>query len=112
MEPPPPLYYRLPAWTLRAAYHKKHAADLAMDARTPLDLADVPLGCPAHRDRGGQISLAIHRMRKPVIAAINGSAVGVGITMTLPADVRVVAESAKIGSARCPQRAPPRIMGH
>ena len=50
-----------------------------------------------HRDGGGQISLAIFNCRKPVIAAINGHAVGVGITMTLPMDIRIVAENAKIG---------------
>ena len=50
-----------------------------------------------HRDGGGQISFSIFRCRKPVIAAINGHAVGVGITMTLPMDVRVVAEDAKTG---------------
>ena len=50
-----------------------------------------------HRDGGGQISLAIFRCRKPVIAAINGHAVGIGITMTLPMDIRIVAENAKIG---------------
>ena len=50
-----------------------------------------------HRDGGGKISLAIFRCRKPVIAAINGHAVGVGITMTLPMDVRIVSEEAKIG---------------
>lgn len=50
-----------------------------------------------HRDGGGQIALAIFRCRKPVIAAINGHAVGVGITMTLPMDIRIVAEDAKIG---------------
>ncbi|HVU03457.1 MAG TPA: crotonase/enoyl-CoA hydratase family protein [Polyangiaceae bacterium] len=50
-----------------------------------------------YRDGGGRVTLAIHRMRKPVIAAINGPAVGVGITMTLPMDMRVVAEDAKIG---------------
>ena len=50
-----------------------------------------------HRDGGGQISLAIFGCRKPVIAAINGHAVGVGITMTLPMDIRIVAEDAKIG---------------
>lgn len=50
-----------------------------------------------YRDGGGQITLAIHRMRKPVIAAINGHAVGIGITMTLAMDIRVVAEDAKIG---------------
>jgi len=50
-----------------------------------------------HRDGGGQVALAIFRCRKPVIAAINGHAVGVGMTMTLPMDIRIVAEDAKIG---------------
>jgi len=50
-----------------------------------------------HRDGGGQIALAIFRCSKPVIGAINGHAVGVGITMTLPMDIRIVAENAKIG---------------
>ena len=49
------------------------------------------------RDTGGQVSLRIFESTKPVIAAINGSAVGVGITMTLPMDVRLAAEGAKIG---------------
>ena len=49
------------------------------------------------RDSGGELSLAIYRCRKPVIAAINGAAVGVGITMTLPMDIRLVAEKSKIG---------------
>ena len=51
----------------------------------------------APRDGGGQVSLRVFEMRKPVIAAINGSAVGVGITMTLPMDVRIVADNAKLG---------------
>lgn len=50
-----------------------------------------------HRDGGGRVSLAIFRCRKPVIAAINGHAVGIGITMTLPMDMRIVAGDAKIG---------------
>ncbi|MFP6626816.1 MAG: crotonase/enoyl-CoA hydratase family protein [Deltaproteobacteria bacterium] len=49
------------------------------------------------RDGGGRVALAIFGCRKPVIAAINGAAVGVGITMTLAADIRIVAEDAKIG---------------
>jgi enoyl-CoA hydratase/carnithine racemase len=49
------------------------------------------------RDGGGQVSLRIFESTKPVIAAINGPAVGVGITMTLPMDVRLAAEGAKIG---------------
>jgi len=50
-----------------------------------------------YRDGGGQTTLAIFRCRKPVIAAMNGHAVGLGITMTLVMDIRVVAEDAKIG---------------
>jgi enoyl-CoA hydratase/carnithine racemase len=50
-----------------------------------------------HRDGGGLVTLRIFESKKPVIAAINGAAVGVGITMTLPMDVRIAAEGAKIG---------------
>ena len=50
-----------------------------------------------NRDGGGMVSLRIFESTKPVIAAINGPAVGVGITMTLPMDIRLIAESAKIG---------------
>jgi enoyl-CoA hydratase/carnithine racemase len=49
------------------------------------------------RDGGGQIALRIFASTKPVIAAINGPAVGVGATMTLPMDIRLAAEGAKIG---------------
>ena len=50
-----------------------------------------------HRDIGGIVSLRIYDMKKPVIAAINGAAIGVGITMTLPMDIRLASEKAKIG---------------
>jgi enoyl-CoA hydratase/carnithine racemase len=49
------------------------------------------------RDGGGRLTLRIFESTKPVIAAINGAAVGVGVTMTLPMDVRLAAEGAKIG---------------
>jgi enoyl-CoA hydratase/carnithine racemase len=49
------------------------------------------------RDGGGQVALRIFDSKKPVIAAINGPAVGVGITMTLPMDLRLAAEGAKLG---------------
>ena len=52
---------------------------------------------PVRRDGGGRVVLRIFASRKPVIAAINGHAVGVGITMTLAADIRVAAEDATIG---------------
>ncbi|EPS35230.1 hypothetical protein H072_11441 [Dactylellina haptotyla CBS 200.50] len=50
-----------------------------------------------HRDGGGQTALAIHHCRKPIIGALQGSAVGVGITMTLPMTIRVAYRAAKIG---------------
>jgi enoyl-CoA hydratase/carnithine racemase len=61
------------------------------DWRDRQDGDDVP------RDGGGQLALRIFASTKPVIAAINGAAVGVGITMTLPMDIRLAAEGAKIG---------------
>jgi enoyl-CoA hydratase/carnithine racemase len=50
-----------------------------------------------HRDGGGQVVLRIFESKKPVIAAINGPAVGVGMTMTLPMDVRIASTSARMG---------------
>lgn len=49
------------------------------------------------RDTGGRVTLAIHDCRKPVIAAINGPAVGIGATMTLAMDARLVSTKARVG---------------
>jgi enoyl-CoA hydratase/carnithine racemase len=49
------------------------------------------------RDNGGELTLRIFESTKPVIAAINGPAVGVGATMTLPMDVRLAADDARMG---------------
>jgi enoyl-CoA hydratase/carnithine racemase len=49
------------------------------------------------RDTGGRLTLRIFELTKPVIAAINGLAVGIGATMTLPMDVRLAADDARIG---------------
>ena len=57
----------------------------------PADASTVP------RDGGGQFTLRVFDCTKPVIAAINGPAVGVGATMTLPMDLRLAADDARIG---------------
>jgi enoyl-CoA hydratase/carnithine racemase len=76
-------------------------ADLQMGG----DSFDVDAGSPAtggrgergHRDEGGLLTLRIFQCTKPVIAAINGPAVGVGATMTLPMDIRLASDQARFG---------------
>jgi len=50
-----------------------------------------------HRDEGGVVTLRLYDCLKPIIAAFNGPAVGVGATMMLPADIRLASEKAKFG---------------
>lgn len=57
--------------------------------------ADRPSGL--NPDGGGILTLRIFELKKPIIAAINGPAVGVGVTMTLPMDIRLAADVAKFG---------------
>jgi enoyl-CoA hydratase/carnithine racemase len=69
----------------------------AADETRAAERADFETIGGVPRDGGGLVSLRIAASRKPVIVAINGPAVGVGVTMTLPADVRIAAESARFG---------------
>jgi len=74
-------------------------ADLSGGARTFDSAAAGAEASPrrAPRDGGGRVTLRLYNCKKPVIAAINGPAVGIGVTMTLPMDIRLASEKAKFG---------------
>ncbi len=61
------------------------------------DRLEDPAVLEGVRDTGGRVTLAIYACTKPVIAAINGPAVGIGATMTLAMDVRMASEKARVG---------------
>ncbi|XPT02939.1 hypothetical protein M3J09_012043 [Ascochyta lentis] len=74
-----------------------------------------------HRDGGGRVTLSIFHCRKPTIGALQGSAVGIGITMTLPMNIRICYRDAKIGFVfarrglvmeACSSFFLPRLIGH
>ena len=91
----------------RGARADRDRARAARSARAPISRAAArpstasPRGrgeAPGeHRDGGGRVTLRIFDMKKPMIAAINGPAVGFGITMTLPMDIRIASTAARIG---------------
>ncbi|MFP6780269.1 MAG: enoyl-CoA hydratase-related protein [Gammaproteobacteria bacterium] len=70
-------------------------ADLGAGGST-FDRADK-VTVDTHRDGGGELTQRIFRCKKPIIAAINGPATGVGLTMTLPCDFRLASEKSKMG---------------
>lgn len=59
--------------------------------------SDVQTDAGVPRDGGGMAALRIFESNKPVIGAINGAAVGVGVTMTLPMDIRIASTAARFG---------------
>ena len=70
-------------------------ADSVASPRHPQ--ASIDYSSDKSRDGGGRLTLRIFRCLKPVIAAINGPAVGIGATMTLAMDIRLASDKAKIG---------------
>jgi enoyl-CoA hydratase/carnithine racemase len=74
-------------------------ADLSAGGDTfDLEQYDIPkLDDGTPRDGGGRVSLRIYESLKPTIAAYNGAAVGVGVTMTLPMDIRIASTESKLG---------------
>ncbi len=73
---------------------RRGTAPTLEDLRTRFDDPPIRDGV---RDCGGRVTLAIFECTKPVIAAINGPAVGIGATMTLAMDVRLASDAARIG---------------
>ena len=71
-------------------------ADLSGGSKT-WDHGDSGDTLETHKDKGGVVTLRMYDMKKPLIAAINGPAVGIGITLTLPMDIRLATENAKMG---------------
>jgi enoyl-CoA hydratase/carnithine racemase len=73
-------------------YTKRPGGDTLYD-----DQGTVDYGHDLVRDNGGELTMRIFAAKKPVIGAINGAAVGIGATMTLPMDFRLASESARFG---------------
>ena len=71
-------------------------ADLSGGSGT-FDFSQRPESIDEHRDGGGRLTLRIFESKKPVIAAVNGPAVGIGATMQLPMDIRIASSAARFG---------------
>jgi len=75
---------------------KKNGSMTANDAALRPD-GSVDYSRESVRDGGGLLALRLYRSLKPIIAAINGAAAGVGASMTLPMDIRIASEKARVG---------------
>lgn len=63
----------------------------------PVSPAELARQREAHRDGGAKLSLAIYACTKPVVVALNGHGVGVGVTMSLPCNIRIASSEGKYG---------------
>lgn len=75
-------------------------ADLTPDGKGGPFSSDeqvTDLSDPRVRDSGGLLTLRLYRSKKPIIAAVNGAAVGVGVTLQLPMDIRLASKTARFG---------------
>lgn len=81
-----------------ATFDYANRPDRQSEAGSPIRAdGSVDYDHPAIRDTGGRVSLRIFQSLKPVIGVINGPAVGIGVTMTLPMDIRIAADTARFG---------------
>lgn len=74
--------------------------------------ADDPFAAPDGKFTASPIRPAAFEIRKPVIAAVNGHAIGIGLTIALQADIRVVAEDARCGVVQVRRGVIPDCMAH